>query len=194
MENIPFEHDWFADRELGCLHVGRGTYWDPTTAFVTFIPAERIIVGRYCSLSAKAVLMTGGEHYTSTVSTWPFDNFFDQAPNPSRTYRVIADTTIESDVWVGRGAHISGGARIHNGAVLGAGAVVTRDIPPYAIAVGNPATVKRLRFPEPIVEKLLEIAWWDWPAEIVRERREYFYGPIEAFVERFGQVDPDSGA
>lgn len=185
MENIPFEHDWAADRHLGRLHVGRGTYWDASTAFVTFVPDEKIIVGRYCSLSAKAVLMTGGEHFTSTVSTWPFDNFFDGVPNPSRTYRVIPDTTLESDVWVGRGAHISGGARVGNGAVIGAGAVVTKDVPAYAVAVGNPASVKRLRFADDIVEKLLEIAWWNWSPEIVHECRDHFYGPVEAFVERF---------
>jgi hypothetical protein len=179
--------DLHHDRLFTIGMIGRGTYWDPSTKFVVYnLPAEQLVIGRYCSISADATIMTGGEHATDQVSTWPFDNFVDSLPNPTRSYRVKPNTTLGSDVWMGRSAFVGGGANVAHGVVIGAGAVVMRDLEPYAVAVGNPAKVIRLRFSEKIVEQLLRIAWWDWTAEEVIERRELFYGSVEAFVERFG--------
>ena len=186
MDPLSSLPDFHNDREAPGLRVGRGTYWAPSTQFLTFTPAELVIIGRYCSLAADAVVMTGGNHHTSTVSTWPFDNFLDQLPNPTRTYQPCGDTTLGADVWLGHGCFVGGGARIGHGAVIGARAVVMSDVEPYAVVVGNPGRMIRRRFSDAIVERLLAIAWWDWPAEAVIERREFFYEPVEAFVERFG--------
>ncbi|HEY5008371.1 MAG TPA: CatB-related O-acetyltransferase [Caulobacteraceae bacterium] len=179
--------DLYNDRVFTTAEIGRGTYWDPSTKLVVYNPpAEKLVVGRYCSIAADVTIMTGGEHQTGLVSTWPFDNFIDGRPNPTRSYRVKPDTTLGSDIWLGRSGFIGGGAQVGHGAVIGAGAVVMRDIEPYAVVVGNPGNVIRLRFTETIVERLLKIAWWDWPAQEVIDRRELFYEPVEAFVERFG--------
>ncbi|MEQ9248087.1 MAG: CatB-related O-acetyltransferase, partial [Nitratireductor sp.] len=75
------------------------------------------------------------------------------------------DTIVGNDVWIGRQAQIMPGVTIGDGAVIGAHAVVASDIPPYAIAVGNPARVLRVRFAPETVAALIEIAWWNWPAE-----------------------------
>jgi hypothetical protein len=66
---------------------------------------------------------------------------------------------------------------------IGAGSVVSRDIPPYAVAVGNPAGVIRFRFAEDTIARLLEIRWWDWSDEVILDRLNLFYGPIEKFIE-----------
>lgn len=69
---------------------------------------------------------------------------------------------IGHDAWIGHGAVIKGGVRIGTGAVVGSGAVVTRDVPDYTIVTGMPATPLRERFPQPVREALIRIAWWDW--------------------------------
>ncbi len=178
--------DFHNDREAPGLRIGRGTYWAPSTQFPTFTADEWVIVGRYCSLAAEVVVMTGGNHHTRTVSTWPFDNFLDGLPNPTRTYDPGLNTTLGSDVWLGHGSFVGNGAVVGHGAVIGARAVVMGDIEPYAVVVGNPGRMIRRRFSEAIVERLLAIAWWDWPADVVIERRSFFYEPVDAFVERFG--------
>ena len=77
------------------------------------------------------------------------------------------DTVIGSDVWIGYEALVMPGVSIGHGAIVSTRSVVTADVPPYAIVGGNPARVIRTRFADDDVERLLEMAWWDWPAETV---------------------------
>jgi hypothetical protein len=72
----------------------------------------------------------------------------------------IGTTTIGNDVWLGNGVFVRAGVTIGDGAIVGARAVVVSDIPPYAIAVGNPARVKRMRFPDRVIERLQRLSWW----------------------------------
>jgi acetyltransferase-like isoleucine patch superfamily enzyme len=177
-------YDLDNDRQIGPTSIGRGTYWHPTTSFLTYTPSETITIGRYCSIAADVTICSGGEHHLSTVSTWPFDNFLRKLPNPTRTYRPIRDVVIGSDVWIGHGAHIAGGARIGHGAVIGARAVVTSDVPPYAIVVGNRSEIVRFRFSESDIAQLLKIAWWDWPPAKIVENVDLFYADVSEFIAR----------
>jgi virginiamycin A acetyltransferase len=77
-------------------------------------------------------------------------------------------------VWIGDSVIVLGGVTIGNGAVVGAGAVVTRPVPPYAIAVGNPAKVVGYRYPEPVVAELESLEWWTWDDERLRRNRDLF--------------------
>jgi hypothetical protein len=91
---------------------------------------------------------------------------------------------IGHDVWIGHGATLMPGVHIGIGAVIGAGAVVTKDVDPYTIAIGVPARPLRKRFSEPIIDKLLAIAWWDWD----RARLTAAFDDlnlIEVFVEKY---------
>jgi len=93
--------------------------------------------------------------------------------------------TIGHDVWIGHGVTVTAGVTIGTGACIGAGAVVTREIPPYAIAVGVPARVIKYRFDDPTIEKLLQIAFWEWNHDTIRERfRDLLDTP--SFIEKYG--------
>lgn len=120
-------------------------------------------LGRYCSVGADCRLGLSAhplDRLTSSVIT--YRTAFDGGEQWDSGVEEAKPLTIGPDVWVGTRALIMGGLTIGAGAVIGAGAIVTRDVPPYAIAVGNPARVKRLRFSESLVERLLASEWWKW--------------------------------
>ncbi|OSC45138.1 acetyltransferase, partial [Streptomyces sp. 4F] len=78
---------------------------------------------------------------------------------------VRGDTVIGNDVWIGHGTTVMPGVRIGHGAIVAAGSVVTRDIPDYTVAGGNPARVIRHRYDEEDTARLLALAWWNWPLD-----------------------------
>lgn len=93
---------------------------------------------------------------------------------------------IGHDTWIGHGAIIRPEVTIGHGAVIASGAVVTKDVPPYQIVAGLPATPMRARFAAPIAKRLLELAWWDWDRQTLRARLGDFRRlPIEAFLEKY---------
>lgn len=93
---------------------------------------------------------------------------------------------IGHDTWIGHNAVIKPEVTVGHGAVVAAGAVVTKDVAPYTIVAGLPATPIRMRFDPQIADRLMELAWWDWPHEVLRERLPDFRRlPIEAFLEKY---------
>jgi virginiamycin A acetyltransferase len=78
--------------------------------------------------------------------------------------------TIGSDVWIGRNAVLLGGVCVGHGAIVGAYSVIAKDVPPYAVVVGNPAHVIRYRFDQSTITRLLALRWWDWDDDQIRER------------------------
>jgi virginiamycin A acetyltransferase len=140
---------------------------------------DRLVIGRFVAIARGArFIMNGANHATGGLSTYPFNIFgsgwekgFDPASAASRD-----DTVIGNDVWIGSEAVILPGVSIGNGAIIGACAVVGSDVPPYCIAVGNPARVIRVRFGPDIVATLNEIAWWDWPAERITRNLDAIRG------------------
>lgn len=93
-------------------------------------------------------------------------------------------TIIGNDVWIGHGAIIQAGVQVGDGAVIGSNAVVTKNVPPYAIVGGVPATVIRFRFSQDRIDKLCDIAWWDWEEDLFRQRFDDFYLPIDTFISK----------
>ena len=88
--------------------------------------------------------------------------------------RAARRTTIGHDVWIGHMAMVRPEVTVGHGAVVAMGAVVTKDVAPYAIVAGNPARMVRARHPEPIAERLIRLAWWDWSHERLRSALEDF--------------------
>jgi virginiamycin A acetyltransferase len=100
------------------------------------------------------------------------------------------DTVIGNDVWIGRDAVILPGITIGDGAIIGAHAVVSRDVPPYAVVVGNPARIARRRFSETEIDALLAIRWWDWPVARIMRHVDLIRGHDIDALRKAGEERP----
>ena len=199
----------------------------PTSLLATVTAGAFIDIGAFCNLSggtlnnvrfgrygsvAAGVVIGMHEHPTdwltsSRIAYYPRVNGWDAlmaAEGPEaiharkRPFTASCPVTvIGPDVWIGQGAFLKSGVTIGAGAIIGARARVLRDVPPYAIVVGTPAKVVRLRFPERVVERLLALEWWryniydlfDAPFDDVERALDVIEGRIAE-----GSVHPFEGA
>lgn len=135
--------------------------------------ADQLIIGSFCSIgSGAAFIMAGNQgHRNEWISTFPFFWMPEVAAfaGAQNGYLPAGDTVVGHDVWIGSEAVVMPGVRIGDGAVIGTRAVVTRDVEPYTIVGGNPAAPIRKRFDDRRIALLLEMGWWDWPEERLRD-------------------------
>lgn len=136
------------------------------------------IIGKYTSIS-RNVRIGIGEHPTNLISTNSI--FYSYQKNEIRGDWVRQTDFVEhkpivigNDVWIGEFATIKGGIKIGDGAIIASRAFVTKDVPPYAIVGGVPAKIIRYRFPEDVIEKLLEIKWWNLEENEIEEKLAAF--------------------
>ncbi|MGU3538307.1 CatB-related O-acetyltransferase [Methylobacterium sp. A54F] len=144
--------------------IGAYSYGRPKVRFPE--SGRRLTIGRYCSIADKVEILLGGDHRLDWASTYPFaamPGLFPGAEAPADYHASRGDVTIGHDVWLGSGCMILSGVSVGHGAVVAARAVVTRDVPPYAVVAGNPARVVRQRFDAATAAALVEAAWWDLP-------------------------------
>ena len=154
------------------ITIGEGTYASSTPLLKLFHPNNKIKIGNYCSLANDVTIFAGGNHPIDYITTHPLKLYFNLSDFEGWSHDCQDDnevTTIGSDVWIGHGATILSGVTIGDGAVIGARAVVASNIPPYAIAVGNPARIIKYRFSQEIIDKLLHVAWWNWGEEKIKQ-------------------------
>jgi virginiamycin A acetyltransferase len=145
-------------------------------------------VGRFCS-GAWGVTLGASAHRLDRATTHTFPlNAIDGGFVSGRNL-LPEPVHIGHDVWIGCGAIVLSGINVGNGAVIGAGALVTRDVPDYAIVVGSPAKVIRLRYEESLVKRLNAVAWWNWPASVLRENMAFFQTTFdENVLKKFEQI------
>lgn len=147
------------------LHLGAFSYAVSGYYFATKI-------GRYSSIG-ESVQIGRGSHPVDWGTTSPtfyqaHEAVFDQTLPQAKQFRLNAPylppmaTTIGNDVYIGHGAFLKQGITVGDGAIIGACSVVTRDVPPYSVVAGSPATVRRMRFSEPIIARMLSVRWWDY--------------------------------
>lgn len=180
------------------IQIGDYTYYDDpegpdrfqTKCVLHHYPfiGDRLVIGKFCAIAENArFIMNGANHVLSGFSTYPFNIFghgweegFDEAAWRSGNR---GDTVVGNDVWIGMEAIIMPGVTIGDGAIIGTRAVVTRDVPAYAIAGGNPAGIIKARFDAKTVDRLLAIAWWDWPADKISRNLDAIRGHDLAKLE-----------
>lgn len=132
---------------------------------------DKLIIGKFCCI-AKGVefIMNGANHLMDCLTAYPFE-IIDEFKGLSRPFGARTnrgDTVIGNDVWIGQNVTILPGIHIGDGAIIGANAVVGKDIPPYAIAVGNPVQIKKYRFDQETINLLLRLKWWDKDIEEIK--------------------------
>lgn len=170
----------------GQATVGAHTYGNPAIHTFTH-DSTRLTIGSYTSIARGVTIVLGGYHPMDRVTTFPLRIRLGMADAGTDGYPWSpGDVSIGSDVWIGTNATILSGVNIGHGAVVGAGAVVNRDVPPYAVVAGSPARVVRSRLPEELIQPMLEIAWWNWPEETVRNRAAQLSSPdVAEFVAAY---------
>lgn len=138
-------------------------------------------IGRYCSISTDVVLgQNAKSHPIEWVSTHQF-----KTNALRKDSEKTSQTVVGHDVWIGRGAMIMNGVTIGTGAIIGARAIVTHDIPPYAIAIGAPARIVNYRHSPEIIARLLASLWWEVDSEVLKHLP--FDDPAN-FLEEIGAV------
>ncbi|UXK07318.1 Vat family streptogramin A O-acetyltransferase [Shewanella putrefaciens] len=169
--------------------VGDYTYYDDPAGLERFesnvlyhfdFIGDKLNIGKFCAI-AKDVkfIMNGANHQVSGFSTYPFyifGNGWEKAAPKPEDLPFKGDTCIGNDVWIGYNATIMPGVKIGHGAIVASQSVVTKDVPPYAVVGGNPATVIKLRFEQTVIDGLVAIAWWDWPIEKITQHLEAIAG------------------
>jgi phosphonate metabolism protein (transferase hexapeptide repeat family) len=148
-------------------------------------------IGKFCAIAAQ-VRLGAPNHPMERPSQHRFTycpEYYDASATRDHGFfrdRRDARVVIGNDVWIGHAVIVLPGVTVGDGAVLAAGAVVTKDVAPYAIVGGVPARQIRERFNRAIAAQLSRIAWWDWPAETVFERlAEFQSGDVEGFCARW---------
>lgn len=138
------------------------------------INGDKLKVGKFCSIACGAkFLFTSANHTMHSISTYPFPIFFEKwgldVTNITSAWDNKGDIVIGNDVWIGYEAVVLSGVTIGDGAIIGTRAVVTKDVPPYTIVGGIPAKPIRKRFSDEVISKLLELQWWNWPENRIKE-------------------------
>lgn len=165
--------------------VGEYTYYDDNTGAENFeehvthhyeFIGDKLIIGKFCAI-AKGIefIMNGANHRMNSVTTYPFNlmgNGWEKATPNLSDLPLKGDTVIGNDVWIGQNVTVMPGITVGDGAIVAASSVVTKDIPSYHIAGGNPCQIIKKRFDDELIDYLLQLKWWDWPAEKITENLE----------------------
>lgn len=167
IENTIPEEKHFFTKDIfksSTYSIGEYTYGEPL--ILDWSEGATLKIGKFCSIANNVEIFTGGNHRTDWISTYPFSALITDFPNAVgiEGHPVSkGDVEIGNDVWIGRGVTIMSGVKIGDGAVLGAESLISKNVNPYEIVVGNPGRVIKKRFDDDVIKMLLKIAWWDWP-------------------------------
>ena len=167
------------------IEVGDYTYYDDANGADKFeehvthhyeFLGDKLIIGKFCQIaSGIKIIMNGANHRMNSVTTYSFNimgNGWEKVTPKLTDLPFKGDTVIGNDVWIGQNVTILPGVHIGDGAIIGANSVVTKDIPAYHIAAGNPCKVIRKRFSEELINYLEEVKWWNWEEEKIFKNLE----------------------
>ncbi len=159
---IVGDYTYFDDRRHGPEH-----FEEYNVLYNYDFAKVKLIIGKFCAIAAETRFIMTGDHKLDAISTFPFPIFEHGWETAFNVFDlpVKGDIVVGNDVWFGYDCLIKGGVKIGDGAIIAARAVVVKDVPPYAIVAGNPAQVVKMRFDHPTIQRLLNIAWWNWDIE-----------------------------
>ena len=170
---MPTPYESFSGVSDTCPYtVGRFTYGFQNVLIKGYDARKSVTVGSFCSLATSITIIMGGNHRIDWATTFPFGCIFENELTRERAPGVCTtkgDVWIGSDVWIGHGVTIMSGVTVGHGAVLAAGTLVTKDVPPYHVVGGNPARKIKARFPDEMIDTLLDLRWWDLPLADIRD-------------------------
>ena len=153
---------------------------------------EFLIIGKFCSIATGAKFMMGGTqgHNYNWVAAYSLDFLDDDFDGyklvPPKGQQNKGDTIIGNDVWIGAEALIMPGVNIADGAVIASRAVVTKNVGAYEVWGGNPARLIKKRFEDEDILKILQIKWWDWDLETLKQNLPYLRSTnVEALWKKF---------
>jgi len=150
---------------MGKLTIGKYTYGDP----IRRGSMNEITIGNFCSIAEGVVFDSGFQHNSKNISTFPFSTKFEGCEHLPSHIVNKGNILIGSDVWIGEGACIMGGVCIGDGAVIGMRSIISKDVAPYTIVAGAPQKVIRNRFVDVDIKLLMQMRWWDWTDEHIKE-------------------------
>lgn len=134
---------------------------------------DRLIIGKFCAIASGATfIMNGANHRMDGITTFPFNIFGKDWEKVTPTKEQLpykGDTIIGNDVWIGTNVTIMPGIKVGDGVIIASNATVVKDVAPYSIVGGNPATEIKKRFSDEQIKILLKIQWWNWPEEKITE-------------------------
>lgn len=156
------------------VSVGKHSYGELNV--ITFNYLSKLKIGSYCSIAQRVNFMLDVEHHVSTVSTYPYKaKCLKQGDEAFSKGNIVVD----DDVWIGYGSTIMSGVHIGQGAIVAAGAVVTKDVPPYAIVGGVPAKVIKYRFKQQLIEELLKVDYSALTDEMIADHIDELYTNLQ---------------
>lgn len=179
--------------------VGDYTYYDDkdgaenfeehVTHHYDFI-GDKLIIGKFCAIGRGVeFVMNGANHKMNSVTTYPFNimgNGWEKVPLSLDDLPIKGDTIVGNDVWIGQNVTIMPGVTIGDGAIIAANSTVSKDVPPYHIAGGNPLRILKKRFDDELIEYLLKLQWWNWSAEKITANLEILFS---SDLDRIKQID-----
>lgn len=161
---------------LQAVSVGNMTYGDLTVkAFDT--SKEKLVIGNYVSIAQEVVFILGGNHQVNTITPFPLYSSL-LSPSPERDAQNKGHVIIEDEAWIGFGVIILSGVTIGKGAIVAAGSVVVKNVEPYSIVGGNPASFIAYRFDEPLRKELNAFTISQLGKNVIIENIELFYKPL----------------
>ncbi|WP_305121102.1 CatB-related O-acetyltransferase [Desertivirga xinjiangensis] len=159
----------------GTVYVGKNTTINgPGTEFYSI--GHPITIGSYCSIARGTAIQEHNHNWNSATSYFIKYRIFNKPYGSDVVSK--GPIILGNDVWIGTQSVILTGVTIGDGAVVAANSVVTKDVPPYAIVGGTPAKVLKYRFSAEIIEKLLEVKWWEWAESKLRRNETFFDGTL----------------
>lgn len=190
-----FEGNNYIDGHVTNCHIGRGTYIMNSCWF------SNCLIGRYCSIASEVKMVQKHGHPISYASSSPVfstqdamvETYINNSALPSYGLNEKIslagqewDAVIGNDVWIGARSILLGAITIGDGAIIGAGSVVTKNVPPYAIVAGNPARIIKYRFSKETIQLLLETKWWNREECWLKEHASLF-SDVDALLNALQQ-------